>query len=42
MRPPIPRYVFGPVLRSESEKVIYVDDGTVAVSVNLMPDTTPS
>ena len=35
MRPPIPRDTLGPVCKSKSEKVKYVDDGTVAVSVNL-------
>ena len=35
MRPPIPRGVIGPISKSESEKVKYVDDWTVAVSVNL-------
>ena len=35
LRPPIPRGVQGPVLRAKSEKVKFVDDGTVAVSVDL-------
>ena len=35
MRPPIPRNTMGPVTKSKSEKVKYVDDGTVAVSINL-------
>ena len=34
MRPPIPRNTNGPVAKSISEKVKYVDDGTVAVSLN--------
>lgn len=35
LRPPIPRGMKGPVLKLESEKVKFVDDGTVAVTVNL-------
>jgi hypothetical protein len=35
LRPPIPRCIQGPVLKSKSEKVKFVDDGTVAVTVNL-------
>jgi hypothetical protein len=35
LRPPIPRTVIGIVTKSKSEKVKYVDDGSVAVSVNL-------
>ena len=35
LRPPIPRGVPGHVLREKSEKVKFVDDGTVAVSVDL-------
>ena len=35
MRPPIPRHIQGPVLKSKSEKVKFVDDGTVAVSIDL-------
>ena len=35
LRPPIPRGMTGPVLKSKSEKVKFVDDGTVAVTVNL-------
>ena len=35
LRPPIPRNIPGPVNNSKSVKVRYVDDGTVAVSVNL-------
>jgi hypothetical protein len=35
LRPPIPRGMKGPVLKSESEKLKFVDDGTVAVTVNL-------
>ena len=35
LRPPIPRNLPGPAIKSKSEKVKYVDDGTVAVSINL-------
>ena len=35
MRPPIPRDTLGPDCKSKSEKVKYVDNGSVAVSVNL-------
>ena len=35
LRPPIPRPIMGPVHKSKSEKVKFVDDGTVAVSVDL-------
>ena len=35
LRPPIPRPIPGPVQSSKSEKVKFVDDGTVAVSINL-------
>ena len=35
LRPPIPRNIPGPVNNSKSVKVKYVDDGTVAISVNL-------
>ena len=35
MRPVIPRNMVGPVSKSKSEKVKYIDDGTVAVSVSL-------
>ena len=35
LRPPIPRHIQGPVTRSKAEKVKFVDDGTVAVSVDL-------
>ena len=31
----MPRHIQGPVTKSKSEKVKFVDDGTVAVSVNL-------
>ena len=35
LRPPIPRHITGPVLKSKSMKVKYIDDGTVATSVDL-------
>ena len=35
LRPPIPRGVDGPVSKARAEKVKFVDDGTVAVSVDL-------
>ena len=35
LRPPIPPYITGPVHESIAEKVKFVDDGTVAVSINL-------
>ena len=41
MRPPIPRDVSGPLSKSKSEKVKYVDDGPVAVSINLKTSLLP-
>ena len=35
IRPPVPRKIPGPVSKSKSEKVKFVDDGTVAVSIDL-------
>ena len=35
LRPPIPRGLMGPVSHSKAKKVKYVDDGSVAVSINL-------
>ena len=35
LRPPIPLLMTGPDLDSKAEKVKFVDDGTVAVSINL-------
>ena len=35
LRPPIPPLISGPVRKEKAEKVKFVDDGTVAVSVNL-------
>ena len=35
LRPPIPRPIRGPVRKSRAEKVKYVDDGSVATSIDL-------
>ena len=35
LRPPIPNHITGPVTKSKAEKVKYIDDGTIAVSLNL-------
>ena len=35
LRPPIPRQTLGPLVKSKAVKVKFVDDGTVAVSINL-------
>ena len=35
LRPPIPRHIEGQVRKSKSESVKYVDDGTLAVSIDL-------
>ena len=35
LRPSIPRPIGGPISQSKSEAVKYIDDGTVAVSVDL-------
>ena len=35
LRPPIPRPIIGPMSKSKAEKVKFVDDGTVAVSLDL-------
>merc|ERR1712208_148886 len=35
LRPPVPRSITGPVVDSKAKTVKYVDDGTVAVSINL-------
>ena len=35
LRPPVPRPIHGPVSASKSKKVKFVDDGSIAVSVNL-------
>ena len=35
LRPPIPPHIRGPISKSTAMKVKYVDDGTVAVSLNL-------
>ena len=41
MRPPIPRGIQGPVCKAKAEKVKFVDDGTVAVSVDLKASLIP-
>jgi hypothetical protein len=41
LRPPVPRPIQGPVLKAKSEKVKYVDAGTVAVSVDLKASLIP-
>ena len=35
LRPPIPRNTLGPISKSESKSVKFVDDGSLAVSINL-------
>ena len=35
LRPPVPRNIIGPVTKSKSKTVKFVDDGSVAVSVDL-------
>ena len=35
LRPPIPPLITGPVTKAKTEKVKYVDDGLVAVSIDL-------
>ena len=35
LRPPIPRNIGGPIAQSVAEKVKFVDDGSIAVSINL-------
>ena len=42
LRPPIPRGVHGPVSKARAEKVKFVDDGTVAVSVDLKACLVPN
>ena len=41
MRPPIPRNISGPILKSKAKSVKFVDDGTVAVSVDLKSSLIP-
>ena len=41
LRPPVPRNIQGPMSKSRSEKVKFVDDGTVAVSVDLKTSLVP-
>ena len=44
LRPPVPRNISGPIRTSKAKSVKFVDDGSVAVSINLKtcltPDTT--
>ena len=35
MRPPIPRNIGGPATKSKSEKIKFIDDGTVAVTIDM-------
>ena len=42
LRPPIPRNTVGPVSESKSQSVKFVDDGSVAVSVNLRKSLNPA
>ena len=41
LRPPVPRPMEGPVAKSRAEKVKFVDDGTVAVTVALKASLVP-
>ena len=41
LRPPVPRPMEGPVAKSRAEKVKFVDDGTVAVTVDLKASLVP-
>ena len=41
LRPPVPRNIFGIITQSKSEKVKFIDDGSVAVSVNLKASLIP-
>ena len=41
LRPPIPPHIKGPISKSSSLKVKFVDDGTVAVSINLKKSLIP-
>ena len=41
LRPPIPRLIQGPVNQARAEKVKFIDDGTIAVSVDLKSNLTP-
>ena len=42
LRPPVPRPILGPLANSKSEKVKFVDDGSVAVSVDLKECLVPN
>ena len=41
LRPPVPRHIQGPVTKSKSKKVKFIDDGTVAVTVKLKDCVVP-
>ena len=41
LRPPIPRLIKGPVNQARAEKVKFIDDGTIAVSVDLKASLIP-
>ena len=41
LRPPIPRPVYGPITKYKAQKVKFIDDGTVAVSVDLKDSLIP-
>ena len=41
LRPPVPRNITGEVTKSKSEKVKFIDDGSVAVSINLKTSLIP-
>ena len=41
LRPPVPRNITGVVSKSKSEKVKFIDDGSVAVSINLKASLIP-
>ena len=41
LRPPVPRLIKGPVNKSKADKVKFVDDGTVAVIIDLKQSLIP-
>jgi hypothetical protein len=41
LKPPVPRQIQGPVVKAKAEKVKFVDDGTVAVSIDLKASLVP-
>ena len=42
LRPPIPRNITGVVTKAKSEKVKFIDDGSVAVSIDLKSSLNPA